>query len=83
MGGYGHGFLGMGWFGGIFMALVWILVIVGIFAAVRHMLSGGMRNATPDHRAPDPLDILRERYARGEISTEEFEKRKKYLSAGD
>ena len=79
--GYGHGFWGMGWYGGILMILLWVLVIVGIVIAVRHMLAGGMKSASPDHTAPAPHDILRERYARGEISTEEYEERKRVLDA--
>jgi putative membrane protein len=83
MGGYEHGFWGMGWFGGLFMILIWALIIIGIVVVVRKMMSGGMKNASPEHKAPDPLDILRERYARGEISTEEFEERKKYLRGAE
>lgn len=64
---------GMGWFGpgfgGIFMVLWWGLIIVGIVALVRWLMpsQGG---GAPDTSA---LDILRERYARGEIEKEEYE----------
>jgi len=67
-------------FGSIFMALVWILVIVGIVAAVRRIMHGTMKNVSLDHTAPDPLNILKTRYARGEISTEVFEERKRLPS---
>ena len=79
MGGYGHGFGGMGWYEIIFMVLFWGLVVVGIVYVVRRLISGGMRGAVPGDTAQEPLDILRERYARGEMTTEGFEERKNVL----
>ncbi len=66
---------GMGWTWGIFgiihMALWWILLAVGIVALVKWLKSG------PADGAPGAgsraLEILDERYARGEIGKEEFE----------
>lgn len=64
---------GMGWWGsgmgGIFMILWWGLIIVGLVALVKWLLS------VPQHNRPerDALDILKERYARGEIDREEYE----------
>ena len=55
----------------IMMALVllfWILVIVGLVIGLRWFLSQG-RPITSDMA----LSILRERYARGEITREQFE----------
>jgi len=55
----------------IMMALVllfWILVIVGLVIGIRWFMSQG-RPATPDMA----LSILRERYARGDITREQFE----------
>lgn len=85
MGGYGMNGYGMGGFGGsfgfggIFMILVWVLIIAGIVMLVKWLLtsygaggrSGGRSNA---------LDILKERYARGEIDEQEYQKRKRDLS---
>ena len=69
--GWGAGNM-MGWFGGgIMMIIFWVLFIVLIVWAVREF---GGRNASPHSRA---LDILKERYAKGEISKEEFESKKK------
>ncbi|MCO5099353.1 MAG: SHOCT domain-containing protein [Burkholderiaceae bacterium] len=73
MWGGGAGFLGMA-----LMFLWWALVVVGVFFLVR-MLMGRLpgRGDDPDDRA---LRILRERYARGEIQSEEFEQKKRELT---
>jgi putative membrane protein len=51
------------------------LVIVGIVLGIRWLVRQG-RGSEPDAA----LDILRQRYARGEISKEEFEAKKRDLS---
>ena len=66
-GGYGYG-MGHG-FGWLLMILFWILVILGIFYLVRRLGGGGGR-----HDRDNALSVLKERYARGEISREEFER---------
>lgn len=70
MGGWG-GF-GLGW---VFMTIFWILIILGVVALVRYL--GGHHNADKDRT---PLEILKERYAKGEIDKKEFEGKKKDLS---
>lgn len=78
MGGYGwEG--GWGWGGMIGMSLFWILVVVAIVALVRGIWSGGAASERRPQRTA--LDILNERYARGEIEREEFEQKKRDLSA--
>jgi putative membrane protein len=74
-GGYGWGW---GLFGLFFMLLFWVLVIVGVVFLVRWLVeqsrpqsSGGGETA---------LDILKKRYARGEINREEFEAKKRDLA---
>lgn len=69
--GYGFG----GFFGGFIMLLFWALVIVGIIALVRHLSNGNQRIGSPK----SALDILKERYAKGEVNKEEFEAKKKDL----
>ena len=60
--------------GGLLMLLFWILVIVSVVVLVRWVAgssSGG------DHRA---LAILKERYAKGEITKEQFEQMKRDIA---
>ena len=66
----GHGF---GWG---FMWLFWLLLIVVIAWAVKVALSGGTDGGK---EAKSPLQILEERFARGEIDEEEFERKRKLL----
>ncbi len=75
--GSNFGFMGMGggFMGGIFMILVWVLVIVGIVYFVKYVASA--QNSHKEDKTP--LDILKERYAKGEIDKKDFEERKKDL----
>ncbi len=63
-------------FGGGFMWIFWILLIVAIVWAVK--AAGGSRN-NPSEKRKSALDILKERYARGEIDQQEFEQKRKDL----
>ena len=72
----------MGWGPGmmIFMSIFWIAVLVLIIVAIIYMVrrlpgGGGEREAFRE----TPLDILKKRYARGEIDRNEFEEKKKSL----
>ena len=58
--------------GGIVM---WILFIV-VIGVVIYLLVGQAKQQRPRHDRTDPLDILKTRYARGEISKEEYEQMK-------
>ncbi len=73
-GGYG----GYSFFGSIFMLIFWILIIVGIVAFIRWLIMSRRREYHGHEKTP--LDILRERYAKGEIDKEEFEAKKKDLN---
>ncbi len=59
----------------LMMLLFWGLVIVAIVLGVRWLVTQGRET-----RSDTALDILRQRYARGEIDKEEFEARKRDLS---
>jgi len=63
----------------VFMIVGWLLIVALAVAGV-WWLASSLRSAGFSRRN-DALDILRERYARGEISREEFEARRKDLAA--
>ena len=78
--GYGRGYGMMdNWFGGgiVMMILFWGVIIIGGFFLIRYLL----RQSQTATRAPEntALEILKQRYARGEINDEEFEKMKAKL----
>ncbi|MAC58382.1 MAG: hypothetical protein CMH85_08910 [Novosphingobium sp.] len=63
---------GYGMFGGFGMLLFWSVVIVLAVLLLRQVTRGGTRSRA--------RQILEERYAKGEISKEEFDERRKDLS---
>jgi len=67
---YGYDHFGMG-MGGLGMILVWIVPLILIFLLFRYF-SGDRQ----DRRGKSALEILEERYARGEIDQEEYLKRR-------
>lgn len=73
---FGHD--GTMWFGGGVMWLFWILLIVAIVLALKYVL--GDRSGTSSSRDDEsPMDILKKRYARGEIDEEEYNRRARQL----
>lgn len=81
---YGPHMMWNGWYGMIFGPLMMIafiavtVVVVGLLVRWLGSSTHGMGQQTPASR--EPLDILKERFARGEIDTEEFEERRRLLS---
>jgi putative membrane protein len=69
---------GAGWSGMIFGPLI-MLVLLGaaVFVLVRAVGGFSQGGARPPDRAP--IDILKERFARGEIDQEEFDARRRAL----
>lgn len=78
---WGGGMHPMSWMWGawglgmmVTMLVFWGVVIAGIILAIR-WFAGQSHRGAPDRA----LDILRERYARGEIDREEFEAKRRDL----
>lgn len=70
------GSYGWGWFGPIFVIIFWGLIIWGVVALLRGLSQQKGADATNSKSA---LEILKERYARGEINKEEYEEKKRDL----
>lgn len=71
--GEGGGFMG---FGGGFMLIFWILFIVLVVWLIKTSMSG---SGETKKRNKSALEILEERFAKGEIGQEEFEQKKQAL----
>jgi putative membrane protein len=82
--GYGPGMMGWGggygmFFGPLFMILTLVAVIAAIVLLIQ-WLGGGSWQGPQKPTGPAPLDILKARFARGEIDQKEFESRRKVLA---
>jgi putative membrane protein len=79
-----HGMWGGGWGGmllGFFMMLLVIAAIAAAVILVARVLGGAnLSSAKPSGQTP--LDILEQRFAQGEIDTQEFEERRRALAKG-
>jgi len=65
-------------FGPLMMIIFFAAIVVVVVLVVRWL--GGAGHGTAHHPPPKtPLDILKERFARGEIDKEEFEERRRVL----
>lgn len=58
----------------LMMVLFWVLIIVAVVLGIRWVLGQGKES-----RTDSALEILRQRYARGEINKEEFESKRRDL----
>jgi putative membrane protein len=63
------------WF---FMILFWALVLFGLVWTIR-WLADRNKQRGEKRNAESPMDVLKKRYAKGEISQEEFERMKRNL----
>ena len=64
---------GGGWGMGFGMLLMGVLIVIGIVVLMRSTSGSGPQS--PPH-SKSALDVLKERYARGEINKQEFEEKK-------
>ncbi|MDG5814978.1 SHOCT domain-containing protein [Chitinispirillales bacterium ANBcel5] len=71
-----HDHMWWGW-GGVVMMILWIVLLAAI---IYWIIRAVQRNNTPYAGQESAMDILKKRYARGEISKQEFEERKRDLS---
>lgn len=78
-GGFG---MGVGWlFGLLMLAGIIALVVLGVRAA-RGGIGGGTGAIKGGTGSSGARQILEERYARGEISSEEYRERREHLDGG-
>ncbi len=79
----GFGFFGIGM---LLMALFWVLIVVGAIWLVVTLMCGsqGQSNSRPltltTPAGQTPFDILKARYAKGEITKEQFDEMRRVLS---
>jgi putative membrane protein len=78
---------GLMWIPMLLGVAFWVLLIVGLFYGIRWLMRADRNSRLPPGPGAgaggvpdDPLEILRQRYARGEIDEEEFERRKRTLT---
>ena len=69
--------------GFLVVIVFWGLIIAALVLGIRWLIRADRRGQLPPPPAtPDPLEVLRHRYAKGEIDEEEFDRRRKTLTGG-
>jgi putative membrane protein len=64
----------------VLMLLFWGLIIAGIILVVKWVIEQGRPGGAPAPGGESALDILKKRYARGDIGKEEYDRMKQDLS---
>ena len=78
----GHMWSGGGWWmlGGPLMFIIVAAVVIALVVLAFRWIGGPSHSPGPGPRAErDPMDILKARFARGEIDREEYEERRRIL----
>ena len=73
---FGHSYLWNGPMGMVLGIIFWSALFLGMFYIIYRLWNGIVGRSYPKD---SPLDILRKKYARGEINTQEYEERKANL----
>jgi putative membrane protein len=71
--------------GFLLVFVFWGLIIAALVLGIRWLIRADRRGQLPPPPPPatmDPLEVLRHRYAKGEIDEEEFDRRRKTLTGG-
>ena len=77
MGRWMMGEWGVGWFGMTLTIFFWVIIIVGLVLLIKWLIQTTSSKAPGVREGSKAMDILKERYARGEINRDEFESMKK------
>ncbi len=74
---------GGGWGAWMFLMMIVfvVAVVVGVIFLARGMTTQGQAPRGPSPEGPSPKDILKRRYAAGEIDREEFQQRLRDLES--
>jgi putative membrane protein len=75
-----YNMMNYGGFGWILSFLFWLLTIFAVVAIVRSFGHRERDHEGPPHKDKPPLEILKERYAKGDINKEEYEEKKRDLA---
>jgi len=73
---YGHAASWLSWLGPIAMVIFWALFVAAMVTLIVYLVRHGRKSL----HAGTALAILAERYARGEISKEEYNEKRKDLA---
>ena len=80
--GYGYGPMMGGYGFGAFHMIIWVVILIAIVAffvwLMRSATGPGMHHMLP--RRSSGLDVLEERYARGEVNRDEYLQKKKDIN---
>lgn len=74
---FGGGMMGGGMVGG------WMFLWPLLFVVLVVVLVSGLGDSGEPHENDQAMTVLRERYARGELSDDEFEERRRQLRSSD